>query len=199
MPEARNGCAVGGCGKPRRSAQHCGMHHTRLRRTGSTDPGPSAQMPLQDRYWRKVVQNSSGCWDWSGAIGDTGYTRIDSNHYGHRVSYEIHHGPIPPGMYVLHRCDNRRCTNPDHLFIGTHDDNMRDMQSKGRGRWSGVYGERHGGAKLTEAQVIEMRRLHAAGGISQAALARRFGVSQAMVSRIIRRTAWRSATSGASS
>lgn len=95
---------------------------------------------LEDRFFTKVHKNE-GCWNWSGATMPNGYGLIRSaggrggnTTLAHRVSYEIHSGSkIPNGLYVLHRCDNRRCVNPEHLFLGTQKDNIRDMIAKGRG------------------------------------------------------------------
>lgn len=112
--------------------------------------------PLSQRFEQKV-QRTEGCWLWTGALGggkgDGRYGLIKHQgctHGAHRVSYEMHKGPIPAGMEVMHQCDNPRCVNPDHLRLGTHLDNMRDMYSKGR-RESAV-GMRNGAGKLSEAQ-----------------------------------------------
>lgn len=85
-----------------------------------------------------IPEPMSGCWLWIGGVSyPPGYGRMTRGQYAHRVSYEIHRGKIPVGMHVLHRCDNRLCVNPDHLFLGTQSDNMRDMMAKGRGRPNG--------------------------------------------------------------
>lgn len=117
---------------------------------------------------------------------------------GHRLAWIAANGPIPDGMNVCHQCDNTRCVRPDHLFIGTQRDNVRDMAAKGR-HWvqrnPGVLthvGEDHPNAKLTVASVREIRAMSSAGK-SQQFIARHFGVSRATVVRIIRRQAWRTA------
>ena len=96
--------------------------------------------PVEERYWRYCRPSEYGCWDWVGARDTFGYGVIGRGGRGrghtgaHRVSWQIHRGPIPPGMYVLHRCDNPPCSNPAHLFLGTHRDNVADMVAKGRNR-----------------------------------------------------------------
>jgi hypothetical protein len=78
-----------------------------------------------------MVNYGPDCWEWKGKPKDTGYGTF-LNGYAHRYAYEIVNGPIPAGMCVLHRCDNRICVRPDHLFLGTKEDNTADMWSKGR-------------------------------------------------------------------
>lgn len=162
------------------------------------------------------------CWLWTGGLDHSGYGRFHADgttHSAHRWSYIVHKGDIPPGNLACHNCpggDNRRCINPDHLFVGTHKDNMQDAKAKGRiatGERSGMRlhpesiaqgdkrghrthperirrGERHGLAKLTENDVREIRRLYAAGGQSYARLAARFGVQDAAVRRILVGETW---------
>lgn len=93
---------------------------------------------LADKFWAKVVVKD-GCWGWIAATSPAGYAkimlRVDGRKIylgGHRVSWELHHGAIPVGLSVLHRCDNRICTNPGHLFLGSAADNVADMVAKGR-------------------------------------------------------------------
>jgi hypothetical protein len=114
--------------------------------------------PLKQRFEAKV-QVTPGCWPWIGSLGGgTGDGRYGSiKHLGkvmaaHRVSYQLHVGEIPHGLHVLHRCDNPRCVNPDHLRLGTHLDNMRDMYSKGRRK--AATGLRCGSAKLSDEQKL---------------------------------------------
>jgi hypothetical protein len=88
-----------------------------------------------------VVKEDCGCWRFTGAIGSHGYGYFcwdDKTHLAHRASWEVHRGSIPRGMFVCHRCDNPRCCNPDHLFMGTAKDNSDDMRAKGRGRWQNM-------------------------------------------------------------
>jgi hypothetical protein len=152
---------------------------------------------MSARFWDLVGKETrTGCWPWLGE-------RRGNNQYGsftagpgnrnrslaHRKMHELTRGPIPPGMCVMHRCDNPICVNPEHLQLGTHADNMADMKRKGRAR--GHRGEAHPMAKLTEAQVIEIRRRYIPRVVGTPQLAKEFGVDTAMVQRIVTRKAWR--------
>lgn len=89
----------------------------------------------KESFLKKLRIKDSGCWDFKGAINATGYGVVGFNGkvmQAHRLSWFLHNGEIPDGLLVCHRCDNRRCCNPDHLFIGTHKDNTQDMILKGR-------------------------------------------------------------------
>lgn len=99
--------------------------------------------PLAVRFWAKVAKtdNAADCWPWLGTRhGKGGYgsvkrgPAIAGNALAHRIAYTLTHGSIPVGLHVLHRCDNRLCCNPAHLFVGTNADNMRDRDAKGRQR-----------------------------------------------------------------
>lgn len=151
--------------------------------------------PIAERFWPKVDKRGPDeCWEWQAYVLPNGYGLIgrgragEGMEYAHRQSYLLAHGDIPPGLFVCHRCDNRRCVNPSHLFLGTIADNNADAAAKGRS----ALGERNGMAKLTDAQVREIRSLKAAG-IPQADLARNYGVGPMQISRIVnyqnRRTA----------
>lgn len=151
------------------------------------------------RFWNKVelVRGArkfafpDGCWEWSGSRFRTGYGRIlvRGRRTGtHRFIWECEHGKIPPGLSVLHRCDNRRCVRPDHLFLGTALDNTEDMARKGRAKRN-PFGEENSNARLTDADVRTIREKWKAArkrwGL-QTALAREFGVSQMTISLIVR-------------
>lgn len=148
-----------------------------------------------ERFWSRVVQGT-GCWAWSGYTSKAGYGQFSFGGrkvYAHRVSWEIAHGPLPSAVHVLHKCDNPPCTNPEHLFVGSHGDNMRDMTAKGRNRGCIVSaddrrGESHPRTTLTEADVLAIRA--AWPGVRQVDLALRYGVRQTTISNILRRVTW---------
>lgn len=117
--------------------------------------------PLIDRFSTKYVIDSTGCWLWTAHRAKNGYgvmtvgKRPHAAPMGaHRISWTLHHGPIPDGMLVCHRCDVKHCVNPDHLFLGTAADNLRDMVEKGRS----ARGVKHSQAKLTDDEVRAIRR-----------------------------------------
>lgn len=136
-------------------------------------------LPLKTRLLNKTLKSSNGCWLWQGALSNKGYGQI--SHEGrlfltHRVSYELHVGPIK-GRQVLHRCDTPACLNPDHLFLGTASENMQDMHRKGRGQ----HGSKHRWAKLTDSQVAEIM---VCSDLTQRQVAAKYGISQGAVSMI---------------
>lgn len=144
------------------------------------------------RFWSHVAIGD-GCWEWVGPIANHGYAvfyaqaRRDSSH---RVSYALHYGPIPGGLWVLHRCDNPRCVRPDHLFLGTALDNNADMAAKGRGRGRVGRGEENGFARLTWPKVREIRTRYEAGGISTTKLAAEYNVCPATIWNVVSYRYW---------
>jgi len=156
-----------------------------------------SRQEVNKRFWDKVDKRGPDeCWEWNGAKCSSGYgiIRIENRALSaHRVSYEIHYGPIPDGMHVLHICDRPPCCNPAHFFLGTHQDNMDDRVKKNRSNRKVKIGEDAGSAKLTEAQVREIRQLRATG-MTQRDVADRFGISQPNVWKIVHRKAWQHIT-----
>lgn len=145
--------------------------------------------PAADRFWEKVSK-SDGCWEWTGAISQKGYGNFwDGARYvnAHKFSWEFQHGKAPDRMCVCHVCDNPKCVRPDHLFIGSYSDNMQDCSKKGR--LNHYFGESSPAAKLTEAQVLEIRRAHAQGA-RMSDLARRYGLTQSSIALIVRGINW---------
>lgn len=145
-----------------------------------------------DRFMAKVSpEPNTGCHLWTGFVNRDGYGRLRRGErmvYAHRFAFEEFVGPIPEGAYVLHRCDTPACVNPEHLFVGTQADNVRDRDRKGRGRWP--TGEGSPTARLTAVQVAEIRD-RVANGATQTAVAAEYGVSQAHVSTIVHGKSWR--------
>lgn len=151
------------------------------------------QDTLVSRFWSRVDKTGS-CWLWTGTKIANGYGvlysgvargKTDHTVYAHRVSYEIHHGTIPPGMVVRHGCDVPLCVRPDHLSLGSYADNMRDMVTRGRS----AKGDNHSQAKLTAESVVTIRARLAARE-PQAAIARDFGVDASSISNIATGKHW---------
>ncbi len=133
----------------------------------------------------------SGCWLWMGAVNGDGYGRVwvktarNRTPRANRTAWSLYRGPIAAGLSVLHRCDNRLCVNPDHLFLGTQADNMRDMAKKGRS----TQGSRHPAAILCEGDINPIRARLAAGQ-SAREIAADYGVSGAVIYAINARRRW---------
>lgn len=142
------------------------------------------------RFWRQVdIRSETECWNWKGrqmltGYGATGYQLPDGSRSdrAHRVAYAFARGPIPEGLSVCHRCDNRLCCNPAHLFLGTHAENMGDMAAKGR----------TGNRKLTNEEVRTVRRLRAEG-LTLKQIAARFDIHFVTVGKITRGEYYREA------
>ena len=135
------------------------------------------------------VGSDSDCWLWAGAKQRAGYGHF-RNQSGKtitasRFAYELAYGCIAAGMHVLHRCDNRACVNPAHLFLGTHEENMRDMRKKGRG----TCGVKNKSAKITEAQAREILALK--GAAKSKDLAQKYGLNYGAINAIWKGKAWR--------
>ena len=154
-------------------------------------------MPTADRLYSKIEKTKSGCWEWQGAT-NKGYGRtiIGSRRDGsrrtisaHRLSYMIFKGTIPDGYEVCHKCDNPKCINPDHLFVGTRQDNIDDRERKGRNII--FVGEEQPRSKLTKKAVKDARWEKAYKGTSFQALADRYGVSKKTMINAIKGVTWK--------
>jgi hypothetical protein len=145
------------------------------------------------RFWKKVDKSDGeGCWLWTGGKSTLGSGRIWMNgqmHVASRIVWELTHGPIPKGLLVCHTCDNPSCVNPEHLFLGTQNDNMRDASSKGRMRGPSLKGENNPAHKLTNDQARAIKRLR--GWYSSNLLAAAFGVARAQILSIWSGKTWR--------
>jgi predicted XRE-type DNA-binding protein len=144
----------------------------------------------ENRFWSKVLTDEDDkCWNWVGYL-TRGYGQFSYKglmYRSHRFSYELKYGKIQNGLYVCHSCDNRSCVNPNHLFLGTNVDNMKDMVNKGRA----AKGENNATAKLNENQVIEIRDKYTTGKFLQRQLAIEYNISQVEISDITTRKIWK--------
>ncbi len=155
------------------------------------------------RFWAKVDKSQS-CWEWLAAKNRQGYGLFRLNgkaQLAHRVAWMLSVEAIPDGLCVCHHCDNPACVRPDHLFVGTHADNAHDRDRKGRygadiraavSKYPDrqVRGERQHSARLTEAQVLEIRCRFGSGGCTYAGLGREYGVGECCIRDIITRHTW---------
>lgn len=143
---------------------------------------------LKKSFDAKVIKKD-GCWDWKGSKGPGGYVNIRYNRkkiLAHRISWIIHNGEIPDCLFVCHKCDNRRCTNPDHLFVGTTQENTKDRDEKKRQ----IHGSRHHKSKLTESDVVEIKK-RLVLGIPSKKIADEFGVTDGSIWFIKHGITWR--------
>lgn len=189
-------CSIAECNSQDYSSGLCSLHYSRLRTTGTTDPGPKARASFEERFWRNVDKRGKDeCWPFK-LKGVDGYGTINRGGRGgkrllaHRASWIIHFGEIPEsdeyhGTVVRHKCDNRKCVNPYHLELGTQADNVADMDARGGRINSQLKGSKHHNSKLTEQQVLEIR----SSSLSNAELGRMFGVTRQAV-RYARNNGW---------
>jgi hypothetical protein len=168
------GCSFAGCQGGVEARGLCQSHYMQQRRGNALTPVRRAAPPV-DRFWRYVLVVGDGCWVWKGDLDRDGYGRLAVDGRmtrAHRFSFALHSGePVPGGTCVCHRCDNRVCVNPAHLFLGSRAENLADMDSKGRRRF-----------KLTESVMEDVRALRSRG-VSMAKIAKGVGVHWASIQR----------------
>ena len=159
--------------------------------------GKTRGVTIQSRFFEKIAFGASDCWYWTGALHKLGYGLLTAmgETKAHRVAWRLFNGDIPQGLDVLHKCDVRNCVNPEHLSLGTHSDNMRDMVAKGRANPPCLSGEANPVSKLTSAQVQEMRKERATNGTPFYKIAPQYGVTTMTAYRAITGRAW-SVTNG---
>lgn len=152
-------------------------------------------------FWANV-EKTEGCWLWRGVLRFCGYGNAKApgkrtrSSYAHRLSWELANGTIPKGMHVLHKCDTPACVRPEHLFLGTHQENMTDMAAKGRS----LAGEKSFSAKLTDEQVRRIRSNPPSkwkkgkwigAGQELEEYAKPYGVSPTTIRNVLARRSWR--------
>jgi len=140
---------------------------------------------ISEKFWSKVTRRGADeCWEWTGVL-DQGYglIRITQSRSirAHRVAFVLLKGAIPAELCICHKCDNRKCCNPKHLFIGTRNDNVQDAASKNRMS----FGESHPRCKLSSDDVVKIRKEWSSGKVTQARLSRIYGVSNQHISGIV--------------
>jgi hypothetical protein len=207
------------CGK-RNVLSRCIQHrkstdnqHTQIMKTADKKVSDLSEKQ-KARFWYYVNKDGkvvpyigTPCWQWEGAVHQSGYGRYGTGKTGwrvHRLSWALANGDIPKNLLVMHLCDNTGCVNPSHLKLGTEQENTHDMIRKGR--FHPPTGENHpfrknpdliprgecrGGAKLNPEKVIEMRKRYSAGGISMNSLGKQFGVSASVCHSVVRGKTWK--------
>ena len=188
----QNKCIVEGCNREFGRRGMCAKHYRRWQKYG--DPVIVKQdqlhgLTLRERLYARV-ESRGDCLEWTGNKDPNGYGRINVDGQPmlvHRIAWELHNGPIPEGICVLHHCDNPPCIRISHLFTGTVNDNVQDCIQKGRDRKRGLKGEDHNLAKLTETQVTEIRNSDERG----VDLAKRYDIGQTTISDIQKGRSWK--------
>lgn len=155
-----------------------------------------SRAPLHVRFWRQV-KKGPGCWEWIGALHESGYGLIGRGGRGegliraHRLSWELAGNALPDDKFLLHKCDNRKCVNPAHLFVGTNQDNVDDMWSKGRGKLPPhKTGAANGNSKYSAMQIRGAKQMLDAG-FTVSFVAKSTGISRPHVHRISKGETWK--------
>lgn len=191
-------CKVKGCSNFVTSKALCSKHYSKFVTYGDPTYEKVKQihgLDIRERFWANVgKERKSGCIQWAGYCDPNGYGRLhigNKSILAHRLSWEIQNGPIPEGMFVLHKCDNPSCIRTGdengHLFLGNQNDNIQDSIQKGRARSGGLVGEKHIQSKLTEIQVMRIRRSKLRG----IELAEKYKVATTTISDVQKGKIWK--------
>ena len=187
-------CVVAGCSKAPFARKMCSTHYGRWMRTGTTD---LTRPSVEDRFLAQVDKDGpNGCWIWTGRLFK-GYgtfsiqraPRQQTNIGAHRWAYTHWVGPIPDGLVVCHHCDTPPCVNPDHLFVGTHQDNAIDRERKGRG--AQLRGTQQRTAVLDDDMVRLIRRLHRPGKVGTYRLSALLGIHPSTIGNVLYGDGWK--------
>lgn len=144
-----------------------------------------------ENFWNRCSKSEQGCWEWIGSKNEDGYGTlrfVNKHWFAPRLAWTLTYGPILDGLLVCHKCDNPGCIRPDHLFLGTHQDNRDDMVRKGRGPTSEKVRRPK---KLNTDQVVQILILGNTGNVRHADIAIQFGVTASVISKIIRKQLWK--------
>lgn len=158
----------------------CRKHYQALWRVGAHETHALDKRPIKERLMEKMTPAPNGCWEWTGGMRADGYGLVwfeGKAQRAHRIAYQVLKGPLDTKDVLCHKCDNRKCINPDHIFIGSRADNVRDAASKNRM----PHGKSHWNATLSDAQIAMIRSIE---GVTYTEIARQFGVAQSTVSRL---------------
>ena len=181
-------CTIQDCKSEAKGRGLCHKHYKRWQTHGDPTIVVNKRihgMTLKERIL-DTIKVEGVCWVWTGSVSNKGRPRLKykcKTTTAHRASYIAFKGKIKDGLYVLHTCDNPMCVNPDHLYAGTHQDNMNDRTNRGRG----IKGERHHKAKLTEKEVISIRN----SDRTATSMAHEYDIAISTVCRIRRNEIWR--------
>lgn len=190
-PEGKRMCKSVGCDKPVHAKGLCKVHYNKQLLESKPKPEKAVKPTDGERFNSKFNRaGDSECWEWEALLDRDGYGifKVGRRAIGaHRFARELSNGPIPPGMKVCHACDNPRCVNPAHLFIGTQRENMLDMKLKGRS----TRGEANHSSKLSESDIQKMISDYSLGIKNGVQLAKEYNICFSWAYRILRRESWK--------